>query len=318
MVDDDHARVSLLGFEPRPSFLISNLFEAYEGIKSVSLMSMSPDQIRKWRNPKKRAIANLIDVIGDLPIDRLTRSHALEFRDAWRTRVLDGAVKSDTANKDLSHISTMLKAVIDENRLSLVNPFDGLALDVGKAAKRIPYANDFIQNHLLKNGALSGLNTEARRVLYLMVETGLRLSEAVNLTHETIKLDDDVPHVQIRADGRKLKTDVSERDIPLVGVSLDVMRLQPHGFPRYRDKSASLSSTVNKFLRENDLSPHGETAYSLRHSFDDRLINSGAGDKVVAALMGHTYKRMDYGRGPSLTVKRDALLKIAFDPPVDL
>jgi hypothetical protein len=48
--------------------------------------------------------------------------------------------------------------------------------------------------------------------------------------------------VKIQADGRKLKTEDSEREIPLLGVALAAMKLQPKGFPRYRDKSASLSA----------------------------------------------------------------------------
>ena len=66
---------------------------------------------------------------------------------------------------------------------------------------------------LLADGALDMINPEARRVLYLIAETGLRLSEACNLTAETIHLDAPVPHVQVRPDGRRMKTEQSERDI---------------------------------------------------------------------------------------------------------
>src|ERR1700676_3516956 len=39
------------------------------------------------------------------------------------------------------------------------------------------------------------------------------------------------------------------------------------GFPRYRDKSSSLSATVNKFLRVNGFRPTKDhSVYSLRHS----------------------------------------------------
>jgi len=61
------------------------------------------------------------------------------------------------------------------------------------------------------------LHAEARRAIYLVSETGLRLSEACNLSRTTIRLNAPVPHVQIRPEGREIKTDQSQRDISLVG-----------------------------------------------------------------------------------------------------
>lgn len=43
-------------------------------------------------------------------------------------------------------------------------------------------------------------------------------------------------------EGRAVKTDQSKREIPLVGVVLMAMRVQPDGFPRYRDKAEVLSA----------------------------------------------------------------------------
>jgi hypothetical protein len=51
----------------------------------------------------------------------------------------------------------------------------------------------------------------------------------VNLTQNTIHLDHRVPHVEVLPEGRVLKTETSKRHIPLVGVSLAAMRLQPQG-----------------------------------------------------------------------------------------
>jgi hypothetical protein len=96
-------------------------------------------------------------------------------------------------------------------------------------------------------------NEEARRVIYVMVETGLRPSEIVNLTPKTIHLNHQVPHVEVEPEGRVLKTETSRRHIPLVGVSLAAMRLQPKGFPRYFDKGSTLSANVNKYLENHDL-----------------------------------------------------------------
>jgi hypothetical protein len=62
------------------------------------------------------------------------------------------------------------------------------------------------------------------------------------------------------------------RDIPLVGIALAAMKLRPAGIERYYDKNVTLSSAVNKYLRENKLlQPDKHTLYSFRHSFQDRL-----------------------------------------------
>lgn len=150
-------------------------------------------------------------------------------------------------------------------------------------------------------------------MLKVVADTGLRLSEVCNLLPERIHLAGKVPFVEIRADGRKLKTPDSERDIPLVGVALDALKRHPNGFPRYRDKSASLSAVVNKVLDQKGLLPTDKhSLYSLRHTFEDRLTAIETPEKVVSSLMGHKWIRPKYGVGPSLALKHKWLSRIAY------
>src|SRR5690606_19972555 len=159
-------------------------------------------------------------------------------------------------------------------------------------------------------------NEEARRTIYVMIETGLRLSEICNLTRDTIHLNAPIPYISVRPQGRRMKTPQSAREIPLVGVALMAMQAQPDGFPRYRDRSASLSALVNNYLTPRGLRPvQGQSFYSLRHTFEDRLTAVEASDKLMAVFMGHKYQRPKYGAGPTLDQKREWLLKIAFRPP---
>lgn len=144
---------------------------------------------------------------------------------------------------------------------------------------------------------------------------GLRLSEACNLNDTTIVLDHAVPHVRVKPDGRQMKTDQSERDIPLVGVALMAMRAQPKGFPRYHDKADGLSALMNRVLDARNLRPNGETMYSLRHTFKDRLRAVGATDEMKDALMGHKRDQPAYGFGYSLESKAGVLGRMAFKPP---
>ena len=213
----------------------------------------------------------------------------------------------------------MLKEMSIRRRLNLPDIFKGLRLKGETERSRVPYDTEFIQSKLLAENALAGLNEDARLVLYVVADTGLRPSEVVNLQEDAIVVNTSIPYVKILPDGRRLKTEDSRREIPLVGAALAAMRKRPQGFPRYRDKSSNLSATMNKYLLENGLRPTKDhTVYSLRHSFKDRLVAAEAPDSLIDSLMGHKTYKPKYGRGPSLELKLKYLQRIAFSPPASL
>lgn len=313
---EEMTTIAVLGGEDPPALRLSTLFEAFEDLHKAANKDLSPDQKRKWKNPKLRAIANFVEVAGDLPLLEVRRNHALAFRSWWQGRIIEEDLEIGTANKDFGHLNTMFRAIENTHQLGLSPVFAELRIAGGRDGQRTAFTPAFVQDRLLADGALDGLNDEARAIVYLIVETGLRLSEAANLTGETIRLDDPIPHVMVRPDGRRMKTDQSERDIPLVGVSLMAARAHPGGFPRYRDKAASLSAIVNKVMSGRGLLPSdSHSLYSLRHTFEDRLTKVEAPDKVASALMGHKFHRPRYGTGPSLEQKLDWLQRIAFKSP---
>lgn len=304
---------ALAGGAGDDDIMVSKLCAEYEASQKTALATMADDQVRKWRNPKLRAVANLRKVIDDKLITQLTRSDALAFRTWWQTRVLDTGMKTDTANKDFGALNKMLKTLILERHLPMESPFSGMRFESDGQGQRSAFTADFVQSRILATGALDDLNEQARAVIYLMSETGARLSEACN---PVFVLDHEVPHLCIRAQDRKTKTWQSVRDIPLVGVALTVAQAFPDGFPRYRHKGDHLSNLVNKFFENHGLRPTDDhSLYSLRHTFEDRLTAVGVPEKVMAALMGHKYSRPRYGAGPTLQLKKSWLSKIVFSPP---
>lgn len=217
------------------------------------------------------------------------------------------------ANKEFGHISGILKTVENTYQLGVVDIFTKLNIKGKKAGQRKAFSASHVQDVMLSTGALDDLNSQARCILYVMAETGLRLSEACNLLPETVHLDTPFPYVEILPIHRELKTLPSERQIPLLGVALQA---HPSGFPRYRDKGDSLSATINKFWRSKKmLVEPKQTAYSLRYTFEDRLTAVEAPEKVVAMLMGHKWDRPKYGDGPSLSQQLRWIEKISFKPP---
>jgi integrase len=317
--NDPVARAALLGTEKRPVCRLSKLFEEYETLTKDELKDFSPNQLRVWRNSRMLAVENFVSVVGDKPVNEVTRDDAIDYADWWRDRVTNENVAVKSANKDIGQLSRMLKDVSIRRRLNIADIFSGLRLRGQKERSRMPFEAEFIQDKLLATGAMNDLNEDARYVVYVVSETGMRPSEVVNLQEDAIRLDAKIPYVKIQPDGRKLKTEDSEREIPLVGVALAAMTRRPKGFPRYRDKSSSLSATVNKFLRVNGLRPTKDhSVYSLRHSFKDRLVAVEAPDSLIDSLMGHKTYKPKYGKGPSLDLKLKYLQQIAFTAPASL
>jgi hypothetical protein len=71
-----------------------------------------------------------------------------------------------------------------------------------------------------------------------------------------------------------------------------------------------------KFLGDHKLRPTKQhSAYSLRHSFKDRLVAVEAPDSLIDSLMGHRTGKPKYGKGPSLELKFKYLESIVFTPP---
>ncbi|WP_174800968.1 DUF6538 domain-containing protein [Martelella limonii] len=304
---------ALLGGVGEPLISVERALELYWPLAKDRIVGKSEDQLRRWRNPRIKAVRNFISVCGNLPLNEISGDVMLDFRAWWVERVDIEDISPDTANKDFMHLGDVLKTVNRMKRLGLVLPFTDIALKSGEAKTRPPFSHEWIRDQLLRPGALDGLNEQARAILLAMVNTGARPSELAGLTPDEIHLDANIPHISIKPIGRKLKSGNARRAIPLIGVSLEAMRPFPEGFSRYQTRSAGLSGTVNKFLRENGLCETAEhTLYCLRHSFEDRMLAAGLDERIRRDLMGHALNRERYGAGASLEQLSDLLQPLAF------
>jgi integrase len=292
---------ALLGGAKEPEITVTRALELYWGLAREKTFGKSADQIRKWQNPRKKAFKTFVTVVGDKAISEITGDDMLDFRAWWLDRIQNEGLSPGSANKDLIHLGDVLKTVNKMKRLNLVLPLSDLSFKEGEAEQRPPFSDAWIRDKILAPGALDGLNKEARCLLLAMVNTGARPSELAALTAAQIRLGCKVPHISIEPVERQLKSANARRVIPLCGVTLDAMCESPNGFSRYRDSSASLSATVNKFLRENGLMETSKhTLYGLRHSFEDRMLASGVDERIRRDLMGHALDRERNDKGASL------------------
>ncbi|MEM7602595.1 MAG: tyrosine-type recombinase/integrase, partial [Verrucomicrobiota bacterium] len=247
------------------------------------------------------------------------RTHVLQFQQRFLERIGKGEISGDTANKQMRHVKDTIETVAASEEIPI--DCEWLFSKVKFAKKyrvRPPFEAAFVEEKFVLGKELDGLNEEARQLIAVMIETGARESEIIGLMPEDFFLDAEVPHIWIRKNEvREIKTQSSDRKIPLVGIALEAARrFSETGMLRYQPSPDGASSTINKYLRENGLKPTPKhTLYSLRHCFKDRLRDAGAPEEVILELMGHAKHGPQYGRGHKLETKETWLQKIAFTRP---
>lgn len=224
VADSETEVAAIMGGEKSPAVRLSGLFEECKAIESQILVGCSEHQAKKWALPIKRAVKNFTKVVGDKEITALTRDDALDFREWWQRRIVAEDLDIDSANKDIGHLAKMLRAVDLARRMKLDPIFHMLRLRGVVQKQRLAFDVQHVQNTILANGALGKLNDETRCIVYILADTGLRPSEACNLTAATM----------------------------------------PQGFARYRDKPLALSAIVNKVMKAKKMLPSdGHSLYSF-------------------------------------------------------
>ena len=314
-IEDRRGR-AYLGTAKQPSVTVTDCLDTFFELTKEEDADRSPNQLRVRHNNFRRSIANFVEAVGDLDIRQLSADHMLQLREHYAERAHQQLIKAATANKEIKNFGTILRRVNRMKMLGLDLPLSGWGFKNAKDGVRKPFSTDWINRTLINGDALMGLNSEARAIVRLMINTGMRPSEAAGLRPEEIKLNATVPHIEIKARTqgaykRAVKTQSAERVLPLVGVSYEALRGFPDGFDRYFDK-AGLSATVNKYLRENNLMETQEhVLYCLRHSFEDRMLEAGIDERLRRDFMGHSLGRERYGAGGDLAFRHSQLKRVA-------
>ncbi|QDF14277.1 integrase [Dinoroseobacter phage vB_DshS-R4C] len=316
------AAEAVLGAVPEALPDLAQVLEDYFTLTRARHVKKSPAQKARWEKQRRRVVRHFLEVVAPRDahgapiapaVDRITRADALKFRAAWVAKVESG-MAPNTANREIGILAEIFKTWNDRHAAGLENPFTRLSIEGEARPEKPAFSRDFVAQKLLAPGALSGLNTEARDILLILVNTGLRPSEVTDAPLSDFVLDADIPFLRVAAHGRELKVAHTARDIPLLGVSLAAATrvVAAGGVKRYAHKASGWSALVNKYLGNNGLKETpAHTAYSLRHYVENALLASGADDRVRADILGHKYARPKYGDGGALPARRAALARIA-------
>ena len=297
-------KLSKLGYDS-----LSQALDLYLRLKGVN-------KDKTFKRGAERNIQSVIDVLGDRPLDEYSSSDAAMYRDYLLKKGLNTA----SVKRNFSTIRSIINLTVQEHGLDCRNAFSKVYLpDLDDVKQRKPIPIENIRQ--IQKDCIS-YDDEARWLVSLISDTGMRLSEAAGLHVDDIKLDDDVPHIDLKPHPwRRLKTKGSQRQIPLVGAALwAAQRIEantnnsPYAFPRYTsDKGTnanSASAALNKWLKPRV--PDGCVIHSFRHSLRDRLRAVSCPSDMIDQIGGWATAGVGrgYGEGYTLLSIMDTLRQI--------
>jgi len=240
-------------------------------------------------------------LLGDRPISSYTSNEAAHFRD-W---CIEQGMGIKTVKRVFSSIRAIINLAIAEEGLDCSNAFARTYFpDDDNAQSRQPIS---IQDIKKVQSLCRETDDEMRWLIALISDTGMRLGEAAGLLKEDIKLDEPIPHIELKPHSwRSLKTKGSQRLIPLTKEALWASKrlLEANddsifAFPRYCDatgcKANSASGGLNKWLHQ--YVPENCVIHSFRHSLRDRLRAVECPSDIVDAIGGWKTSGVGHGYG---------------------
>jgi len=309
---------AILGLVEQPKLSMTDAFERFWTHIEDERNGLSHDQARVKRNGYLKALSNFNAAVGDVPMYAVERQHAMAFRTWWLTRLKEKNLKPHTGNKDINALRRLISTNFDIDGVETPNPFARIKLKDEAQVPRTPFSAEQI-TMFIKPNAMKKLAPEFQRLLRLLVNTGMRPVEAIGLELDDVILEHEVPHVHVRKNAvRGLKTDHSERLLPLLGVSLQAAEelVVAGGWGKRLGKNMYATSIINRNLRDSGIvTDKRQSLYSLRHWFQDQLTKRDVVDRAQAQLMGHKFQRPKYGYGKDLAELRDIIAPFAIAAP---
>lgn len=307
--------------EIKPSLVTSVAFKALNNQLPVLLseaFSIYLDNHQKGKDKKfidsqKQHWDKLVNFLGDKAINAVSRKEARAYRD---NRLASGVAPS-TVTREINVIRAVFTKAIRELSLGIPNEFSGIEIPNGtkKEKERIPFTKEEVK--LLVNEALR-IDDQKRRLVVVLAFTGARLGEIVGLRKVDFDADEGVIHIR-EHDSRSLKTQATDRIVPLLPHALTALTKQDHEvkgdylFPTYADKTRtkadSASATLNKWA-QNYVA--GKTMHCFRHSLRDFLRAVMCPESIAKEIGGWSTSHdvsIQYGRGYPQALKLEWLKK---------
>lgn len=151
-------------------------------------------------------------------------------------------------------------------------------------------------------------------VIVFIMNTGLRISEAIGLEWDDVDIDNKMiyvrnnnAYIKDRSTGKKIiaktspKTPSGVRSIPLNEIALEIIQIEldlHKKFPKAKNvfltkngenikSRQNVARTLNNMISRIDCEARHITPHELRHSFGSALLRQGVDIKIVSQLLGH-------------------------------
>ena len=273
----------------------------------LKLKSKNKDKV--FIRTSYRNVRYVVQALGDRPINSYSTADAAKFRD-W---LLDKQMVMNTVKRVFSSVRSIINITKTEYGIEGQNAFSRTYWpETNDSETRKPLPMELIRKI---QSICKETDDDLRWLVALISDTGMRLGEATGLPKSDIIIDKELPYINLQPHKwRRLKTKASERQIPLVGISLwaaqkikDYQSDNPFAFPRYCNKlgcnANSASSALNKWMKES--TGNGYVLHSFRHSMRDRLRNVECPSEIIDQIGGWTRESIgeSYGVGHSLELK---------------
>ena len=239
-----------------------------------------------------RDVEKLVVFLGDRPPSDYSK---IEINAFIKAR-LEIGVKTGTIRRNFNSINAVFNLVNSEYEIDFIHRFNSPNIPhFGDDKKeKVDYSSDQL---LRIRSAVKGSINTTDQIIGLLVDTGMRSGEAVGLASKDIVLNDEHPYIALHKNTfRRLKTNNSQRIIPLVGASLETAtNLKLDGqwvFEKYLDKSKSLfkttsaNNTINKRIRKILNNPLAPSSHSFRHTMVTRLRDAECPEYIRKEIGG--------------------------------
>ncbi len=272
---------------------------------------------RKHQGKFKRFVL----VVGDLPINQITREDVERYRDS----LVSNDVSATTVRNFLDTLNALFRWAKSE-RLIQVNPAEDVKAprDTRSSDKRGrgPFNTQELKSILEKaqaNWSKPGRDTDLLMMLRVLIYTGARPLEIAQLRPCDVK--NGVISINDH-EGKQIKNEASIRDVPIHSAIADFELFAKSGgqlvfksFETIQDrKTEALSTRFTKLIRQQlKITDQRKTLYSLRHNFADACRNAGVPHGIQYQLMGHVENNRNaagYGTGASIDTLRRELAKV--------
>ena len=150
---------------------------------SVYLNNHNKGQNKEFKASQLQHWNKLVNSLGDMSIESVTREMARSFRDSR----LSAGLSSASVSRELNTIRAVFNKAIREIPLNMRNPFESLQIPqtIKFQNERISFTREEIQ--ILVNSAKQQ-DDEKRRIVITLALTGARLAEIVGLRKKDLNL----------------------------------------------------------------------------------------------------------------------------------